>query len=121
MNELQPALRIPLMVPELPTLDALTPYLRRIDQNRWYSNFGPLTREFEERLLPTFSASDGVHPHVVTVSTGTAGIELALRALELPPSSAVLVPALTFVATATACTPPASHRSWPISIQNRGC
>ncbi len=51
-----PSLRIPLMIPELPTLEVLTPYLRRIDQNRWYSNFGPLSRELEERLAATFNA-----------------------------------------------------------------
>jgi dTDP-4-amino-4,6-dideoxygalactose transaminase len=38
----------------------------------------------------------------VTVSSGTAGLELALLALGLPPGARVLLPDFTFVATATA-------------------
>ena len=34
--------RIPLLVPRMPLADTLVPYLRQIDQNRWYTNFGPL-------------------------------------------------------------------------------
>ena len=97
------AIRIPLLVPELPTLDALTPYLQRIDEKRWYSNFGPLVQELEARFATSFvtkNAQDAAS--AVTVSNATAGIEIAMRALALPPGSLVLVPALTFVASATA-------------------
>lgn len=95
--------RIPLLVPELPTLDALTPYLRRIDQRRWYSNFGPLVSELETRIAASFRQPGQLQSsHAVTVGNATSGIELALRALKLPRDSLVLVPALTFVATATA-------------------
>ena len=95
--------RIPLLVPELPTLDALTPYLRRIDQRRWYSNFGPLVSELEARIAASFRQPGQLQPScAVTVGNATSGIELALRALKLPHDSLVLVPALTFVATATA-------------------
>ena len=98
-----PAIRIPLLVPELPGLDELIPYLRRIDERRWYSNFGPLVQEFEARFAASFAtANPAGHVSAVTVSNATAGIEIALRALALPPGSLVLVPALTFVATATA-------------------
>jgi dTDP-4-amino-4,6-dideoxygalactose transaminase len=90
------------MTPELPELSAIAPYLQRIDENRWYSNFGPLVRELESRLATTFPRDSEQALHVVTVSTATAGIELALRALELPPGAPVLVPAVTFVATAVA-------------------
>ena len=96
------SIRVPLMVPELPKLAAIAPYLERIDANHWYSNFGPLVRELEARLAATFVQGGEPAPHVVTMSTATAGIELALRALELPPGAPVLVPALTFVATAVA-------------------
>ena len=95
--------RIRLLVPELPTLDALTPYLRRIDQRRWYSNFGPLVSELEARIAASFRQPGQLQSsHAVTVGNATSGIELALRALKLPRDSLVLVPALTFVATATA-------------------
>lgn len=92
--------RIPLMLPSLPTADELLPYLRRIDANRWYSNFGPLASEFEARIAASFGDANPVR--VISMSSCTAGIELALRALALPPNAPVLVPALTFIATASA-------------------
>ena len=97
-----PKVRVPLLVAELPTLDRLAPYLERIDRSRWYSNFGPLVQELEERLAASFQHGGRRAPTVVTVGNGTVGIELALRALDLPPNAPVLVPALTFVATANA-------------------
>lgn len=92
--------RIPLMMPSLPTADELLPYLRRIDAARWYSNFGPLVSEFESRITASFASAGPCR--VVSVSSCTAGIELALRALSLPAGAPVLVPALTFIATASA-------------------
>lgn len=93
--------RIPLLVPHVPRADNIVPYLRQIDANRWYTNFGPLSRAFEERLAvecgPGFDAR-----HVTTVSNCTVGLELALQALGLQPGARVLIPAITFVATATA-------------------
>ena len=97
-----PKIRVPLLVAELPSLEQLTPYLQRIDRSRWYSNFGPLVQELEERLAASFQGNVPEVPTVVTVGNGTVGIELALRALDLPPKSPVLIPALTFVATANA-------------------
>jgi dTDP-4-amino-4,6-dideoxygalactose transaminase len=89
---------IPLMRAQLPDADALLPYLRRIDANRWYTNFGPLVRDLEQRLAGHFAGT----VQAVSMSSGTAALELALGALELPPGATVLLPALTFVATATA-------------------
>jgi len=92
--------RIPLMMPSLPTADELLPYLRRIDANRWYSNFGPLVGEFEARIAASFAEEGACR--VISVSSCTTGIELALRALALPAGAPILVPALTFIATASA-------------------
>ncbi len=89
------------LVPDLPAADELLPYLRRIDQGRRYTNFGPLVDEFERRLA-SFLGRPGSEPHCVTVASGTAALELALAALGLPPGSRVLVPAFTFPATASA-------------------
>jgi dTDP-4-amino-4,6-dideoxygalactose transaminase len=97
-----PAVRTPLLTAKLPSLDQLVPYLKRIDRNRWYSNFGPLVHELEQRLADAFHHPGREASMVVTVANATVGIELSLRALELPPNSPVLVPALTFVATANA-------------------
>lgn len=94
--------RIPLLVPDMPSADELLPWIRRIDASRWYSNFGPLCCELEGKLATMFSARNPQPVHLSTVSNATLGLELALLALDLEPGSRVLVPALTFVATATA-------------------
>lgn len=52
---------------------------------------GPETAAFERDLAGYLGAR-----HVVAVSSGTAAIELALRALRLPPGAPVLTPSLTF-------------------------
>lgn len=88
------------MMPSLPTAAELLPYLERIDAARWYSNFGPLVGEFEARIAASFAGAGACH--VVSVSSCTAGLELALRALALPREAPILVPALTFIATASA-------------------
>jgi dTDP-4-amino-4,6-dideoxygalactose transaminase len=93
--------RIPLLVAQLPDTEALLPYLRQIDANRWYTNFGPLVTKLEQRFAATFAPTRSA-PKVITATSGTAGLELVLGALELPRGSNVLLPALTFVATATA-------------------
>ena len=93
--------RIPLLVPRMPLADTLVPYLRQIDQNRWYTNFGPLNTEFERRLLEDTAPSLGPD-NITTVANCTVGLELALQALELRPGARVMLPAITFVATATA-------------------
>ena len=52
------AMKVPLLAAELPSLEALAPYLERIDRNRWYSNFGPLVQELELRLADAFRIPD---------------------------------------------------------------
>ncbi len=58
---------------------------------------GPLRDRFAERFCVYTGAR-----HAVAVASGTAALHLALQALNLPPGSEVIVPALTFVATAFA-------------------
>ncbi len=93
---------IPLLVPALPRMKALAPYLQQIDDNRFYTNFGPLTRTLETRLAEQFQQHTTYPMHVATTSSATTGLELALTTLNLPRGSRVAVPALTFVATLTA-------------------
>jgi len=95
-------LKIPLLVPDLPRAEELLPYLRRIDAARWYTNFGPLVRELEARLATEACLGGTGTQYAVTVANATLGLEVALLALGLPPGGRVLMPALTFVATATA-------------------
>jgi dTDP-4-amino-4,6-dideoxygalactose transaminase len=93
--------KIPLLVAQLPDTDALLPYLRQIDANRWYTNFGPLVTRLEQRFAASFAPTPSA-PRAITASSGCTALELALGALELPANAHVLLPALTFVATATA-------------------
>jgi perosamine synthetase len=65
--------------------------------DRQYVNDGPLAREFERRIATLVGAR-----HAVAVTSGTAAITLALMAAGVGPGDEVLVPDLTFVATANA-------------------
>ena len=70
---------------------------QRIDEildSRRLTNNGPFVREFETRV------SERVGRHCVAVGNGTLGLQLAARALEL--SGEVIIPSLTFIATAHA-------------------
>jgi dTDP-4-amino-4,6-dideoxygalactose transaminase len=87
-------LELPVARPRLPLADEILPYLRRIDQSRWYSNGGPLVQEFEARL-----ANHAGQGAVATVANATVGLALALLAYEVPPGSLCMVPAWTFAAT----------------------
>jgi dTDP-4-amino-4,6-dideoxygalactose transaminase len=62
----------------------------------WLS-MGPRTAAFEE----AFAAHVGV-PHAFAVANGTAALHLMCLAMELRPGDEVIVPSLTFVATANA-------------------
>jgi dTDP-4-amino-4,6-dideoxygalactose transaminase len=87
------------MRPQLPTLSELAPYLREIDQNRWYSNFGPLVNRFEERLAGHFGLPS---TNLVVVANGTTALSATLLALGAKPGTRCLVPSWTFVASAAA-------------------
>ncbi len=56
---------------------------------------GPTVAEFEERLAATVGAREAV-----AVSSGTAALHAAMAALGIGPGDEVIVPALTFVASA---------------------
>lgn len=90
---------IPIMRPKLPSADRIGPYLRRIDEARIYSNFGPLTRSLEDRLAGHFGFTAG---SVATVANATIGLTLALQAQGAQPGTLCAMPAWTFVASAHA-------------------
>ena len=70
--------------------------VREVFERAWLG-LGPRVGEFEE----AWSRYLGV-PSSVAVNSGTAALHLALAAYAFPTGAKVLVPALTFVATATA-------------------
>lgn len=99
---------IELLIPDMPSADDVLPWLRRIDAARKYTNFGPLVVELERLLVAHWPTdwqglADALAPiNVVTLSSGTASLELGIAALGLPAGAEVLLPALSFPATAAA-------------------
>lgn len=90
------------LIPDLPSAEELLPYLRRIDAARWYSNFGPLVCEFEERLVSLLSESDTLAEAdsicLCTLVSGHHAVEIGLWLAGMGPGKRVLVPAVTFAA-----------------------
>lgn len=90
---------IPVLKPRLPQADRLLPYLKRVDANRWYANFGPLAKEFEHRLAALFGVEDEC---LVTAANGTLALTLALEAQGARRGGYCLMPSWTFTATPAA-------------------
>lgn len=65
----------------------------------YVSSVGPFVTRFEQELA-AFVGSN----HVVAVSSGTAGLHAALLVSGVEPNDEVIVPSLTFIATANAVT-----------------
>ncbi|HHY55465.1 MAG TPA: DegT/DnrJ/EryC1/StrS family aminotransferase, partial [Chloroflexi bacterium] len=72
-------------------------YLLDAVRSGWISSLGAYVTRFEE----AFARFCGVR-HAISVSNGTVAIHLALHALGIGPGDEVIVPSLTFVATANA-------------------
>ncbi|NNM55446.1 MAG: DegT/DnrJ/EryC1/StrS aminotransferase family protein [Spirochaetales bacterium] len=72
-------------------------YVNQALDSGWVSSLGV----FIERLEEEFSRYIGVK-HTIAVSNGTVAIHLALAALGIKPGDEVIIPDLTFVATANA-------------------
>jgi perosamine synthetase len=85
--------RIPLSEPSLGEPELA--YLRQCIEENWVSSKGRFVREFEALFALIHGA-----PDAVSTNTGTAALHLALLVLGLGPGDEVLVPALTFAASA---------------------
>jgi len=89
-------------VPDLPAPSEMTALAEEMYTNRWYTNFGPINARFEEAMSEFLENGGSTATEVGTFSSATTGLELILRAMDLPAGGKVLVPALTFPATALA-------------------
>lgn len=81
-----------------PSLGNKAHLIERIEtilESRWFTNAGPFVQEFENRLCDFTGAK-----HCIAMCNGTVALEIAIRATEM--RGEVIVPALTFVATAHA-------------------
>lgn len=72
-------------------------YVTECIRTGWVSSRGRFVAEFE-RLLADFHGAS----RALAVSNGTVGLQLALAALGVGPGAEVIVPSLTFAATASA-------------------
>lgn len=96
MNQLHPMLGR-YVIPDMPSAEEVLPHLKKIDANRWYSNFGPVVTEFEQRLAAHIApANPGCA--LTTMMTCYDALQIGLQVFRLPPQPRVLVPAVTFPA-----------------------
>ncbi|MBE0465953.1 MAG: LegC family aminotransferase [Candidatus Desulforudis sp.] len=86
-------MRIPLDAPNIGELEK--EYVLRTLESGYVSSVGLLVTEFEKRFGTWVDV-----PHAVATVNGTAAIHLALRLFGIGPGDEVIVPALTFIATA---------------------
>jgi dTDP-4-amino-4,6-dideoxygalactose transaminase len=93
----EPTFRAPLFVGR-PNMGNRDRFLQRINDmldRRWLTNGGVYVQEFEQAI----AARLGVK-HCIAMCNGTVALEIAIRAAEL--SGEVILPSLTFIATAHA-------------------
>ena len=86
---------LPLAEPDLGPLEEQ--YLLDALRSGWISSIGAYVKRFED----SFASLCGVD-HAVAVSNGTVALHLALGAAGVGPGDEVIIPALTFAATAAA-------------------
>jgi dTDP-4-amino-4,6-dideoxygalactose transaminase len=84
---------IKLNQPIKPNLEKLTLYLNQVNENGWYTNFGPLHQQLTNRLEQYLGVRN-----LLLVSNGTLALQVAYKTLNV--SSALTTP-FTFVATAS--------------------
>jgi dTDP-4-amino-4,6-dideoxygalactose transaminase len=89
-------IRVPLCKPDLPDFALLKDEFRGVLESGQVSNFGKHVRALEE------AAGAFLGTKAVTVSSGTAGLTIALQALGIGPGDKVILPSFTFTATAQA-------------------
>jgi dTDP-4-amino-4,6-dideoxygalactose transaminase len=89
-------IQVPLCKPDLPDFATLKDEFREVLESGKITNFGKYVSAFEREARAFLDAE------VVTVSSGTAGLILALQASGLQPGDKVILPSFTFMATAQA-------------------
>ena len=97
---------IPLCVPELRGNEWR--YVKECLDTGWVSSVGPFVEQFEKSVASYVGAAHGV-----AMSTGTAGLHIALLVAGVKPGDEVLVSDLTFIAPANAIR---YANAWPVLI-----
>lgn len=84
---------IKVLTPKMPSIDAALKYIRKSEEAKHYTNFGPCVKELEGRLSEKYGA------HVVSVANATVGLELVYTLKLIEGYREIELPALTFAAT----------------------
>lgn len=88
--------RVPLVKPDLPSIDEMQDAFSEALNTGRVSNFGPQVARFERETADYLGAG------TVTVSSGTMGLLFALQALGIGQGDQVALPSFTFTASAQA-------------------
>jgi perosamine synthetase len=96
VHTLQPVRRIPVAEPDLSGNEEK--YVVDAIRSSWISSSGKYLTQFEEQF-----ASDCDSQKALGVCNGTVALHLAIMALDVRPGDEVLIPSLTYIATANAC------------------
>ncbi len=88
-----------ILLPQWPEVDSTeeNAVLRALRSHRWCRLSGSEVEGFEQAFAEYHEAK-----HAIAVSNGTVALELALLACDIKPGDEVLVPAVTFIASASA-------------------
>lgn len=86
---------IPVAIPDLSGNE--TKYVLEAMKSTWISSTGPFIDKFERDFATLCNTNAAI-----TVSNGTVALHLALLALGLEPGDEVIIPSLTYIATANA-------------------
>ena len=86
---------IPVAIPDLSGNEAK--YVQEAIESTWISSSGAFLDRFEAEFAEACGAK-----HSLAVCNGTVALHLALLALDVRPGDEVLVPSLTYIATANA-------------------
>lgn len=81
--------------PNIGNRDRFLERINDIIDRRWLTNRGPYVREFEQRIADVIGVK-----HCIAMCNGTVALEIAIRAAGL--TGEVIVPSMTFIATAHA-------------------
>jgi dTDP-4-amino-4,6-dideoxygalactose transaminase len=87
---------IPVAKPLLPSLNDVAPWLQRVDNNRVYTNYGPLYQELKDVYAKFLGIKSS---QIAILSSATLALEAVLRINKI---ERWIVPDFTFVATALA-------------------
>jgi dTDP-4-amino-4,6-dideoxygalactose transaminase len=83
------------LVPKMPTTDELIPYLRKIEDSKWYSNFGPLNDQLALRLSEYFGVPA---ENICLIANATLGLQAVAESIKVQSSLIFELPAFTFAA-----------------------